>query len=520
MTDLSTPPDALPLWTASELAAATGGTWHGLPPDQTPLILARIISNTRQIQAQDVFLALIGERFDAHDFAQDAITQGATALIVSRLIPDATVPQLLVDDTRLALGRAGAARRATFPALHTAALTGSSGKTTTKEMLGSILRAHVSADEVLVTRGNLNNDLGVPMMLLELTPQHQYAVLELGANHLGEIGYTTALVKPHVAGVLNIGTAHVGEFGGREGIARAKSEIFHGLDKGGYAIIPAQGDFHEVIAQAAQPFKQIRFGGQADNSDVYASDIELLPASSRFTLTTTQSGVNPQSVLISLPFAGAHNIDNALAAAAFALAFDIPLTTIASGLAHATGTKGRLNFIQHTLGDTQLTLIDDTYNANPHSMRAAAQVLTAQAGARIMILGDIGELGDSAASEHRALGHDLAAMPLDAVFAVGQFAQDTTADIQGSPVQTQAFSDKDQLFTALTTWLQQQRDTQKPQITMLFKGSRSAHMETLITALETLLNQEQLTIDLKQAHDLQATSPKHLTTDPSVTETR
>ncbi|AXI04188.1 UDP-N-acetylmuramoyl-tripeptide--D-alanyl-D-alanine ligase [Aquirhabdus parva] len=517
MTDLSTPPDTLPLWTATALAAATGGTWHGLQPDHTPSI-ARIISNTRQIQAQDAFLALIGERFDAHDFAQDAIAKGAVALIVSRLIPDVAVPQLLVDDTRLALGRAGAARRASFPALQTTALTGSSGKTTTKEMLGSILRAHSSSAEVLVTRGNLNNDLGVPMMLLELTPQHHYAVMELGANHLGEIGYTTTMVKPHVAGVLNIGTAHVGEFGGRAGIARAKSEIFLGLDRDGIAIIPAQGDFHDVIAEAAKSFRTIRFGGDASNSDVYASDIQLLPTSSIFTLNTPLS-TDQQSITVHLPFAGAHNVENALAAAAFAQALNIPLTTIAAGLAEAQSTKGRLNFIKHSLTDTQLTLIDDTYNANPHSMRAAAQVLTAQVGARLMVLGDIGELGDSAASEHRLLGHDLAKLPLDAVFAVGQFAQDTTTDIQGSPVQTQAFTSKDQLFVALTQWLQQQRDAKQPQITILFKGSRSTQMETLITSLETFLNEERLQQDLKQEHDL-ATSPKHLTTDPAVTETR
>ena len=492
MTELAATNAQLPEWTANELAVATGGVWHfASASDNTRLNnlnVARIISNTRQIQPNDAFLALIGERFDAHNFVADAVKQGATAVIVSRIVPDIAIPQLLVDDTRLALGRLATARRRSIRDLTTLALTGSSGKTTTKEMIGSILRTFSHQDDVLVTRGNLNNDLGVPMMLLELTPHHRFGVLELGANHIGEIAYTTAMVQPKVAGILNIGTAHVGEFGGRAGIARAKSEIFQGLAADGIAIIPAQDDFADVIAEAAQAFKCIRFGGNAHNSDVYATQIEILPTSSQFTLNTAQD-----SIAINLPFAGAHNIDNALAAAAFALALNIPLTTIAEGLNQAQSTKGRLNFIRHSLPHGTLTLIDDTYNANPHSMRAAAQVLTAQAGIRVMVLGDIGELGDSAAKEHRDLGHDLAKMPLDAVFAVGQFAEDVIADIATSPVYAEAFADKEQLFATLKNWLKSHstHQTKQPyQINILFKGSRFTQMETLINAFEAEIKQD------------------------------
>lgn len=492
MTELAATEAQLPEWTANELALATGGVWHfASASDNTrlnDLNIARIISNTRQIQPNDAFLALIGERFDAHNFVADAIKQGATAVIVSRLISNVSIPQLLVDDTRLALGRLATARRRSFPDLTTVALTGSSGKTTTKEMIGSILRVHSQQDEVLVTRGNLNNDLGVPMMLLELTHQHHFGVLELGANHIGEIAYTTAMVQPKVAGILNIGTAHVGEFGGRAGIARAKSEIFQGLATDGIAIIPAQDDFADVIAEAAQAFQRIRFGGNKQNSDVYATQIQILPTSSQFILNTAHG-----SVAINLPFAGAHNIDNALAAAAFALALNISLATIAQGLGQAQNTKGRLNFMQHTLPNGVLTLIDDTYNANPHSMRAAAQVLTAQSGIRILVLGDIGELGDSAAKEHRDLGRDLAKMPLDAVFAVGQFAEETIAEITASAVYAQAFTDKEQLFVTLKTWLQLHtaNTTKRPyQINILFKGSRFTQMETLINAFETEIKQD------------------------------
>ncbi|MBC7750757.1 MAG: UDP-N-acetylmuramoyl-tripeptide--D-alanyl-D-alanine ligase [Candidatus Saccharibacteria bacterium] len=510
MTELAAPSTPLPHWTAAELAQSTGGTWHPVASEKSDISVARIISNTRLIQSNDAFLALIGERFDAHNYVADAAKQGAVVAIVSRLIADVSIPQLLVDDTRLALGRLATARRQSFPQLETVALTGSSGKTTTKEMIGSILRSHSSDAEVLVTRGNLNNDLGVPMMLLELTPQHRFAVMELGANHIGEIAYTTAMVKPKVAGVLNIGTAHVGEFGGREGIARAKSEIFQGLAADGIAIIPAQGDFSEVIAQAARNFQTIRFGGDQNNSDVFATHIEILPTSSQFTLNAKRDTIS-----VDLPFSGAHNIENALAAAAFALALDIPLTTTALGLSQALGAKGRLNFLKHNLPNGTLTLIDDTYNANPHSIRAAAQVLTAQAGSRVLVLGDIGELGESAADEHRLLGVDLAKMPLHAIFAVGKFAPSTIADIALNTVEAQAFDTKDQLLIALKNWLQSHTHQSPYQMNILFKGSRFTQMETLINTIETEIQ--------KDAQAFEHTIFKNAifnTTKDSVSETR
>lgn len=507
MTELAAPSTPLPHWTAAELAQATGGSWHPAASENSDISVARILSNTRLIQPHDAFLALIGERFDAHNFVADAAKNGAAVAIVSRLIADVSIPQLLVDDTRLALGRLATARRQSFPQLETVALTGSSGKTTTKEMIGSILRAHSSHANVLVTRGNLNNDLGVPMMLLELTPQHSFAVMELGANHIGEIAYTTAMVKPKVAGVLNIGTAHVGEFGGREGIARAKSEIFQGLTADGIAVIPAQGDFSEVIAKAANAFQTIRFGGDQNNSDVFATHIQILPTSSQFTLNAQRDTIS-----VDLPFAGAHNIENALAAAAFALALNIPLATIAQGLSQAEGTKGRLNFIQHTLPNGSLTLIDDTYNANPHSIRAAAQVLTAQAGTRILVLGDIGELGDSAADEHRALGADLAKMPLDAIFAAGEYAANTVADIAPDSVGAQAFETKDQLLAALKIWLQSHPQKIPYQLNILFKGSRFTQMETLIITIEAEIKQD--------AQAFENTISKNHTPQDSVSETR
>jgi UDP-N-acetylmuramoyl-tripeptide--D-alanyl-D-alanine ligase len=188
----------------------------------------RIITDTRKIEQGDIFLAIQGDNFDGHDYVKTAKDKGAVLAIVSRAV-ESDLPQLVVTDTKLALGKLGAYRRDQHPNLKVVAITGSSGKTTAKEMLGSILNRIAPT---LITRGNLNNDLGVPMMLLELTDDHRYAVMELGANHLGEIAYTTRLVKPDVACVLNIGTAHLGEFGGRDNIAKTKSEIFQGLSDG------------------------------------------------------------------------------------------------------------------------------------------------------------------------------------------------------------------------------------------------------------------------------------------------
>ncbi len=453
-------------WTAERLAHATVGQWV-TAVDHT-LWLGQIVTDTRKIQRGDVFLALKGERFDAHDFIAQAVLAGASAVIVSRPIADVAVAQLLVDDTRLALGRLGQAQRALFPALQVVALTGSSGKTTVKQMLGSILS--ISAP-TLMTRGNLNNDLGVPMMLLELTAEHQYAVMELGANHVGEIAYTTALVQPQVAAVLNIGTAHMGEFGGREAIAHAKSEIFLGLGSHGIAVVPMQDDFAQTLTDAAEHATStlIRFG---DGGEVCAVDVVSHPEHSEFELVTPAG-----QVAVRLPFAGQHNIDNALAAAALATALNIPLAQIAQGLAQATNIKGRLAFSRRD----GLTVIDDTYNANPHSVRAAAQVLCAQVGQRILVLGDIGELGAEAHSEHHSLGCDLAQLPLQVLLAVGEYASTTiaAAQAQNPALHAQAYTDK----TALFVDLQRVVAAQHASVCVLVKGSRSATMETLCEAL-------------------------------------
>ena len=452
-------------WTAEQLKDATQGQWHN---DKVPSgEIKRILTDSREAELGDAFLALKGERFDAHAFIAQVATQGCELAIVSQPI-DADICQLVVDDTRLALGRLGAYRRQQNPQLKVIALTGSSGKTTTKEMLGNILNRIAPT---LITRGNLNNDLGVPMMLLELRPEHQYAVMELGASHQGEIDYTSNLVQPHVAGIINIGTAHLGEFGGRDGICRAKSEIYAYISQTGTSIVPNADDFAETILKSVVTDQKMSFG---QGGDVYATEIELRPQSAIFTLNTPQG-----SRQVDLPFAGEHNVQNATAATAFALAVGVSLDDIVAGLETATGAKGRLNFIQKE----NFLFIDDTYNANPTSMRAAGEVLAQQEGIRVMVIGDIGELGSSAAQQHYMLGRDLVSIKgLNFVVAVGEFAPAAQEGARSTQYgkKMQAFLTQEQALPFLIDLI----TTHQPQsMSFLFKGSRYTHMETLMTDL-------------------------------------
>lgn len=454
-------------WTAAKLAEATHGTWQGELTQPSTCIC----TDTRKIKTGDIFLAIKGDNFDGHTYLDKAKELGAIAAVVSELQETSALPQLVVKDTKPALGDLGKYVRDQRDDLKVVALTGSSGKTTTKEMLGSILRRLAPT---LVTRGNLNNDLGVPMMLLELMAEQQYAVMELGANHVGEIAYTTGLVNPQVAAVLNIGTAHVGEFGGREGICTAKSEIYAGLSAHDAAVVPAVDDYAEqLLANAKQQTKNVLVYGQ----DIHAKDVQLSSLSSSFELV-----IDGQSAPVDLRLAGEHNISNALAAAACAHALGIALADIATGLSAAEPPKGRLNAI--ALGEH--LLIDDTYNANPTSMLAAAKVLMEQKpdvsnAKRIAVLGYIAELGDIEHDEHFQVGKNIAALGVDAIYAVGQCAEYTIAGAQSvnADVISKQFTAKHASDKAeLASWLE--ADLAATPCAVLFKGSRVAAMETLI----------------------------------------
>lgn len=334
-------------------------------------------------------------------------------------------------------------------------------------MLGSIFSRLAPT---LITRGNLNNDLGVPMMMLELSDQHKYAILELGANHLGEIAYTSHLVQPDVACILNIGTAHLGEFGSRELICQAKAEIYETLTDQQYAIIPDQDDFTQELRDAASAHTTniLGFG----RTDVTASHMEVESSHSSFNLY-----VGDERASVTLPLVGEHNINNALAAAACAHAVGIGLEDIVVGLKNARPAKGRLN--SQLLGVHRL--IDDTYNANPHSVRAAAKVLASQTGVKVMVLGDIAELGEASAAEHLTLGRDIAALDVDVLYGVGEFAPFAVEGaLEVGRIDAKAFEDKTALLTELKQLIAAHED--QP-CTLLFKGSRTMKMETLIDAL-------------------------------------
>lgn len=474
--DNSIQSQGLYVWQADNLLAATktfAGHWQfGAVPVESnndankPISSTRIATDTRTIKTGDIFLALTGDNFDGHDYLDIAIEKGAVAAIVSRPVA-ADIAQLVVDDTRLALGQLAAYRRQQHKDLTVIAITGSSGKTTCKEMLGSIFGRLAPT---LITRGNLNNDLGVPMMLLELSDHHRYAILELCANHIGEIAYTAEIVQPDVACILNIGTAHLGEFGSREGICQTKAEIYHTLHDNQFAIVPDKDDFTNQLRRIAEKHTPnvIGFG----NTDVSASHLDVEPERSEFKLH-----IGSEVHDINLPLAGEHNVNNALAAAACAHALNIDISDIVVGLENARPAKGRLN--SQLLGMHRL--IDDTYNANPHSVRAAAKVLAAQTGTQVMVLGDIGELGEAAISEHQSLGRTIATTGINVLLCVGEYAPYTVAGAQEiSAINAHAFADKDSLLAYLQSYLQAQ---QAQPCTVLFKGSRSMEMETLINAL-------------------------------------
>lgn len=422
-----------------------------------------VSTDTRKLSAGCLFIALKGEKFDAHDYALDAVKSGAAALLVSKRLP-VEAPQLLVPDTRLALGKLGAWVREQSTA-RVVALTGSSGKTSVKEMTAAILR---QCGDVLYTAGNFNNDIGVPLTLLRLTPEHQFAVIELGANHIGEIAYTTDLVRPETALVNNLAAAHLAGFGSLAGVAQAKGEIFAGLPADGVAIINA--DSHDFPHwQTMLNHKTVwRFSPQAAaDIDFFASDEQSSAQGTRFNLHTPFGQTD-----VTLPLPGRHNVANALAASALAMSVGAPLAAVKTGLAQLKAVPGRLFPI--VLADGKLVL-DDSYNANVGSMTAAAQVLADMPGYRVMVVGDMGELGDDAAECHRQVGEAARVAGIDKVLSVGTLSE----LISRASGDGEHFQDKPALISRLNGLISEHNI-----ISVLVKGSRSTAMEQVVHALQ------------------------------------
>lgn len=429
----------------------------------TDLTIEEVTTDTRDVAVGSLFIALIGERFDAHQFVGDAIANGALALLVSQHL-NVAVPQVVVADTRIALGRLAAWVRQQSGA-RVVALTGSAGKTSVKEMTAAILR---ECGETLHTAGNLNNDIGAPLTLLRLNPQHQFAVIELGANHQGEIAYTSNLVRPQAALINNLAAAHLEGFGSLAGVAKAKGEIFSSLPTDGTAIINNESHDWENW-QSLLPHQRVwRFSAESQiGCDFRATDIRQSGAGTAFILNTPRGSID-----ITLPLPGRHNIANALAAAALAMAVEAPLTAIQRALSSLSAVPGRLFPVP--LAEQQ-QLLDDTYNANPGSMAAAIQVLSEMPGYRVLVTGDMAELGDASVTAHQQMGQLAKTLDIDEVLSVGLLSQHTSAASQKG----QHFADKPALTAYLRTILAGHRA-----VTILVKGSRSAAMEQVVRSLQ------------------------------------
>jgi UDP-N-acetylmuramoyl-tripeptide--D-alanyl-D-alanine ligase len=368
----------------------------------------------------------------------------------------------VLPDTRSGLGRLAAWWRGQFD-IPLFAITGSNGKTTVKEMLAAILRVHAGEAAVLATQGNLNNDIGVPISLLRLTPRHRFAVIEMGMNHLGEISYLSRLARPTVALINNAGTAHIGEVGSVEAIARAKGEILEGLPADGVAIMNGDDAFADSWRQLARSKRVVDFG--LDRRATVTARYELGEAGSLVTLKTPQ-----EEFVVRLAVPGVHNVRNALAAATAAWAGGVPADSIAAGLADYRGVDGRLQQLRLHNG---ALLIDDTYNANPESMKAALSVLGACAGKRIFVMGDMGELGESAAAMHAEIG----------VFARRAGAQRLFALGDASAAAAKAFGDGAAHFDSVEALISALRTDIEPRSAVLVKGSRFMRMERVVDAL-------------------------------------
>jgi UDP-N-acetylmuramoyl-tripeptide--D-alanyl-D-alanine ligase len=419
-----------------------------------------VSTDSRTIAQGELFVALKGENFDGHEYVAKSAARGAAAALVSRVV-DSPIPQIVVGNTMFAYGQLAQLWRSRFttPIL---AITGSNGKTTVKEMLRAILVTHVGReDAVLATEGNLNNNIGVPQMMLRIANTHQQIVLEMGMNHLHEIDYLTRLAVPDVALIIMAGTAHIGELGSREAIAEAKGEIYAGLKHDGVACVNADDRFADYWKSLIGTRRIVTFG-TSDSATVRGE----------LTNEGLMLHANGHREAVKLNVAGEHNQRNAIAAAAGAWASGVPLTTIARGLASFGGVDGRLRTYAGVKG---AVVIDDTYNANPDSMKAAIAVLAKHTGHRVLVLGDMGELGADAAAMHAEIGRDARNANIDAVFGLGDLAVEYVRMFGEGATH---YKDVESLVAALNPQLD-------ANTTVLVKGSRFMKMERVVAKIAT-----------------------------------
>lgn len=438
---------------------------------------AAVSSDSRKLAQGDLFIALRGEHFDGYEFIAQAAQSGAVASMVNadsyKEHPAVLSPQssaLVVPDTRLALGQLAAHWRKQF-AIPLVAITGSNGKTTVKEMLAGILsEAAGSVDAVLATKGNLNNDIGMPLTLLQLNATHRYAVVEMGMNHPGEIGYLSHIASPDVAVINNASGAHLEGLGSVQAVALAKGEVLAGLEHHGTAVINGD-DEHAPLWRGlagAHPLLEFGMNQQADvcgtwqshrgQSHDFGLQLEVQTPQGNFT------------AVLQVP--GEHNARNALAATAAAIALNIPLEKIVAGLERFGGVAGRL---QRKAALHGASLIDDTYNANPASMRAAISVLAQAGGKHILVLGDMGELGGDAATFHAEIGAEARRAGIEKMYALGTLSSNAVREFGSGARHFENIED-------LQDALEKDLDTNT---TVLVKGSRFMKMERVVKYLES-----------------------------------
>jgi UDP-N-acetylmuramoyl-tripeptide--D-alanyl-D-alanine ligase len=415
--------------------------------------------DTRSLARGQLFIAISGPNFDGHDFVAQAAGSGAAGAVVSSLT-DSAIAQIAVEDTRIALGQLGSAWR-DRQTVQVVGITGSNGKTTLKELTAACLSQSATT---LATHGNLNNDYGVPLMLSRIGSEHRYAVIEMGANHAGEIAYLTSLAKPDVVAITNAGAAHLEGFGSVKGVSRAKGEILQGDKRPAVAVLNADDDYFDYWQSCASDIEVISFGIDAV-ADVSAVNIELGGDSSRFELRMPSASID-----IALPLAGRHNVRNACAAAAIAHALGIDAELIKRGLESVVPVSGRLRALPGVNG---AALYDDSYNANPLSVVAAGEFIAALPGRTWMLLGDMAELGDDATEMHHGVGAALRRAGVDRLAATGPLSAATVS----------AFGDGADWYPDVDAL----RDAVLPQLdgddVVLVKGSRSMRMERVVDGL-------------------------------------
>jgi UDP-N-acetylmuramoyl-tripeptide--D-alanyl-D-alanine ligase len=441
----------------SKAATAINSNFNG-----EDIIFSGCSTDSRTIEEGNLFIALKGENFDGHNYVSVAEENGASSSMVEQEVSHSK-PVLQVKDVRKAMGLLARKWRDEI-SIPLVAITGSNGKTTVKEMVSSILS---EVSEVHATSGNLNNDIGVPLTLFGLDKNHRYAVVEMGANHPGEIEWLSAIARPNVAVITQCAPSHLEGFGSIEGVAKAKAEIYSGLQSSGMAIINADDEYADYWKETCHNQKQRTFGISTNDADVRAENVYVSSedATVSFSLVFKQDKID-----IHLPLSGNHNVMNALAAAACCLSLDISLVTIKNGLEKMIPVKGRL---QIKKGKHGAVVIDDTYNANPYSLSAAIDVLSEYNGSRYLVLGDMGELGEAAAQHHVDAGELAKLAGINRLFTIGELSINA---MQSFGLGASHFESYEALDKELLDILDENS-------TVLIKGSRFMQMDKVVDAI-------------------------------------